>query len=213
MKRLTYAPYFRVTAKEPKRKYKPRKYKPRQKLYSKRPKESDPTKQQFHRGWYAGGREDTRRVWRGRGCSSRRCFPTKRAKWGSQKEERQRAPGMWKGLMRRRRKVFWSFWQWFVKLANKIGNCAIFRAFCWCSRYGQLIELKYTPIRDFLDAICAAAIWHKTCRVSPNRWSGGVIVQVQCDYWLANYWGHRDLGNSVVTQILRRNFQHPIHQD
>ena len=26
-------------------------------------------------------------------------------------------------------------------------------AFCWCSRYGQLIELKYTPIRDFLDEI------------------------------------------------------------
>ena len=36
---------------------------------------------------------------------------------------------------------------------KKFGNCAIFRAFCWCSQYGQLIELKYTPIRDFLDAI------------------------------------------------------------
>ena len=154
MESFTYALYLRVAAKEPKRKYKPRKYKPRQKLYSKRPKESDRTKQQFHRGWFAGGREDTRRVWRGGGCTSRRCLATKRAKWGSQKEERQKAPGMWKGLMQRRRKVFWSLWQLFVKLAKTFGNCAIFRAFCWCSRYGQfIVELKYTPIRDFLDEI------------------------------------------------------------
>ena len=62
MESLTDALYLRVTTKEPKRRYKPSKYKPRQKLYSKRPKESEPTKQQFHRGWFAGGREDTRRV-------------------------------------------------------------------------------------------------------------------------------------------------------
>ena len=106
MKSLIYALFSRVVAKEQKRKYKPRKYKPKQKLYSKRRKESKPKKQDFHRGWHAAG--GNRRVWRGVGCISRRCLTTKpkKAKWGSEKEERARAPGIWKGLMRRQRKKF-----------------------------------------------------------------------------------------------------------
>ena len=106
MQSLIHALYSRVIAKEHKRKYKPKKYKLGQKFNSKRTKESRPTKQQFHRGWHAGGREENRRIWKGGGCITRRCFTTKRKKWGSQKEERANALGKWKGLMRRRRKVF-----------------------------------------------------------------------------------------------------------
>jgi len=95
----------RVIAKEHKRKYKPKKYKPRQKFYSKKTKGSGPKKKQFHRGWHAGGREEKRRVWGGGGCISGRCLPTKRAKWESQREGWARAPGMWRGLARRQKKL------------------------------------------------------------------------------------------------------------